>query len=703
MHENGSRPGHARPPESSRNREILIAIGVSSLALAIRFAHLVFLRDSPYFDLLTGDSFTYYEWGKTIAEGDWIGTQVFYQAPLYPYFLGVVSALGGQDLWAVLLVQALLGSVACGLLAVAAARWFSSAAVGCIAGGLLALYAPAVFHDALIQKSVLDLFLLCLLLWTLASNLDRSRPGLHLLSGLTLGAMILTRENAALLGIAIAAWILLARSARVGTRLAHVAVFSGAVLLVLSPVAIRNWSVGDEFHLTTSQFGPNLYIGNNPRANGTYESLVWGRSDASVESIDARSLAEKELGRPLGPSEVSAFWTGQTLEYIRSDPVDWLQLLGLKFLLSWNAVEVIDTEDQYAHARFSPVLAATGKLFHFGILAPLALLGAIVTWSQRERLWLLYAMLGGYALTLLAFYVVARYRLPLVPLLLPFTAAALVKGPGWFRDRARSQRRVLATAGIATAAVAILAHLPMIQREGQEATSFYNLGIAQRRAGDMDAAIESFQRSVSLVPHYAEAQTALANTLSESDRFAESLNHFRAAIAANPDVAGIRHDLGVALVRSGDLESAAQAFAAAIRIDPLLASAHFYRGLSLLRTGDFARAGPSVEEAIRLDPDLRVRLRHAAWLHATSPETPGTADAERALQMARWAVRFGGQKDAESLSTLAAALASTNRFPRALRAAAEAVAIARRNENPIEIAVMKTRYDQIAQGRRIRR
>ena len=704
MHENASRPVGNGQPGTSRTRDILIALGVSSLAFAIRLGHLLSLRESPFFDLLPGgDSFTYYEWGKTIAGGEWLGTEVFYQAPLYPYFLGLVSSLGAPGLWEIRLVQALLGSMACGMLALAATRWFSSSWVGLIAGGLLALYAPAIFHDALIQKSVLDLFLLCLLLWILSANPDRSRLGLHFVAGLTLGAMILTRENAALLGLAIGAWIFLARPARARFRWTRLAVFSGAVLLALSPVALRNWSVGDEFHLTTSQLGSNLYIGNNPRANGTYESLVWGRGDASVESTDARVLAEEELGRPLSPGEISDFWTTQALDYIHSDPLDWLQLLGLKFLLSWNAIELIDTEDQYSHARFSPILAASGTLLHFGILAPLALLGAIVTWSQRDRLWLLYALLGAYTLALLAFYVVARYRLPLVPLLLPFAAAALVKGPGWFRDRASRHKGVLVTAGIATAGVAILAHLPMIQKEGMEAAHAFNLGIAQRRAGNTAAAIESFQRSVALVPRYAEAHTALANTLSQADRFTESFEHFRAAIAADPDVAGIHHDQGLAFSRSGDLESSEQAFAEAIRIDPLLASAHFYRGLSLLRIGEATQAASAIEEAIRLEPDLRLRLRHAAWLHATSSEAPESSTAERALQMARWAVRFGGQKDPESLSTLAAALASTDRFPRALRAADAAVALARQNENPIEISVMKARYDQIAKHRRIRR
>ena len=45
------------------------------------------------------------------------------------------------------------------------------------------------------------------------------------------------------------------------------------VLLVLFPVGLRNLLVGGEFKLTTSQFGPNFYIGNNPLADGSYGSI----------------------------------------------------------------------------------------------------------------------------------------------------------------------------------------------------------------------------------------------------------------------------------------------------------------------------------------------------------------------------------------------------------------------------------------------
>src|SRR5438067_1191844 len=83
------------------------------------------------------------------------GRGVFYQAPLYPYFLAGVQLLVGHDAVWIHVAQAVVGSISCGLIFLAGKAFFSRPA-GVIAGVLLALYAPAIFFDGIIQKSVLD-------------------------------------------------------------------------------------------------------------------------------------------------------------------------------------------------------------------------------------------------------------------------------------------------------------------------------------------------------------------------------------------------------------------------------------------------------------------------------------------------------------------------------------------------------------------
>src|SRR4051812_13801847 len=125
------------------------AFGIFALALGVRLIHVFAIRRAPFFTLLMGDSRAYDEWAQRIAGGEWIGRDVFYQAPLYPYFLAVIYKTLGRDLLIVLIVQAIVGSASCVLLCVAARRVFSDR-VGIAAGAMLALWAPAVFFDGLI-------------------------------------------------------------------------------------------------------------------------------------------------------------------------------------------------------------------------------------------------------------------------------------------------------------------------------------------------------------------------------------------------------------------------------------------------------------------------------------------------------------------------------------------------------------------------
>src|SRR5688572_5072191 len=127
-------------------RSTPLALAVFALALAIRALHLWQLRASPFLGVKLGDAATYDKWARTIAAGDWLGSEVFFQAPLYPYLLGTLYATLGDDPLLVRGFQCLLSAAACALLAGGTASLISPAA-GLVAGLLLATYAPSIFLD----------------------------------------------------------------------------------------------------------------------------------------------------------------------------------------------------------------------------------------------------------------------------------------------------------------------------------------------------------------------------------------------------------------------------------------------------------------------------------------------------------------------------------------------------------------------------
>ena len=71
-------------------RTLLLAIAL--LALVVRLIYIWQISHAPFFHLRLGDAAEYHQWALRIVGGDWRGEGVFYQAPLYPYFLAVCTA-----------------------------------------------------------------------------------------------------------------------------------------------------------------------------------------------------------------------------------------------------------------------------------------------------------------------------------------------------------------------------------------------------------------------------------------------------------------------------------------------------------------------------------------------------------------------------------------------------------------------------------
>ena len=624
---------------------------VAVVALAVRLVHVWQMRGTVFFSVLMGDSRGYDVWARQIAAGDWIGREVFYQAPLYPYFLATLYTLFGPDLLIVRVAQAALGAAACAALAFTTSRIFSERA-GLIAGLMLALYPPAIFFDGLVQKSVLDVLLLCAALAIVAEITTRGHATARWLAlGIVMGGLAMTRENAILLAVVLGAIgaLGLPADARAGlkpTSSRRVLAFVIGIGIVLLPVAVRNYMVGGGFYLTTSQFGSNLYIGNNPRADGSYVALREGRGSPEYERVDATALAEAATGRSLTPREVSTYWAMQTVDYIREQPLDWLALLARKARLLVSRTEIIDTESQESHVEYSWPLRVVGKVWHFGVVLPLAVAGIVATWGQRRRLVVFYALAAVYAISVLAFFVVARYRLPLVPLLMPFAAVGLGNLP-----------RVGLAAIAAVVIAALAANWPVHSAASQQAITENNLGAALQDLGRLEEAVTHYRRALELAPGYAPALNNLGTALRATGRPEEAVETYDSAITrgAGESNASLYLNRGNALMEQGRTVEAVASFRQALAVDPqsaharqALANSLYDVGTEAIESGAFAPAEAALREAVALRPSAEAhnnlgialasqgRLAEAvsAW-EAALRINPSFPDARRNLERAR--------------------------------------------------------------------
>lgn len=409
------------------------AVLLSGLALAVRVLLLLEIARTPYLEVANIDSDSYHRWAVEIANGHWLPTRTFYQSPFYAYYLAVLYKLFGVNPWAPRLSQIVIGSLSPVFLYAIGTRLFSRR-VGWIAGLALCLYGPMILEEITLSKTSLLVFTVLLSFAAYLYYGPRTRLWGMALAGFFFGVSVVgVAQWLAGFALLAAYAALLPRAAPPPRRALNVAAFAGAGLIAILPVVWWNTAHGGGLVLTSGGAGLNLYTGNNARASALPASPRGVRDIPEYEEDDARRLAERELGHPLEPAQVSRYWSGQALAFITQHPGDYLALLGKKFVGLWNHYELSDSYHYtFMRTHFLPLLYPTVT---FAVVAPLALVGLVMPFWRRHDLTALYVVTFAYLATPLMFYVRSRYRLPGVPFLIVFAAVALDRVVNAVRER----------------------------------------------------------------------------------------------------------------------------------------------------------------------------------------------------------------------------------------------------------------------------
>jgi 4-amino-4-deoxy-L-arabinose transferase-like glycosyltransferase len=565
-------------------------LALFALSAALRGIHLATVTGSKYFTHLGLDPLFFDEWGRRIAGGEWLGGGVFYQDPLYPYFLGTLYSLFGSSHVAAVAVQLLLGSLVAPMVFAAAARWFGKREAA-VAGLLAATYLPSIYYEAIVLKTWMDVFLAAAALLALSRALVSGRLREWVLTGFLFGLCVLSRGNLLLVVAALAAWVLVDRSA-LGESWTRRRAMTAALVLVLGSAVVlgatgaRNRRVTGRWILTTVQGGQNFYIGNNAGARtGRYEPPPFLRTNPKYEEHDFAAEAERRTGRGLDPVATSSFWFREGLSWVTSHPGDWLALTWRKLMVYWSAYEVPDNLDYYAYRETAPVLR--WPLPGFGLVVSLGLLGALL--ALRRPGWprgvLVYA--GAYSLSVILFFVIARYRMAMIPALFPFAGFGAVELARRARAAVRDRSRRPGAAGAMVLALAAFAfvNLPVRAPENHWAyrtasalgipavlesssVAHFNIGVLLAKADDLAGAEEELREAMRQDSRHVEVHVELGKVLARQGRDREAIAEYRQGLEISPGRADIHHVIGVLCRRTGDLPAARDAFAQALRLDP---------------------------------------------------------------------------------------------------------------------------------------
>ncbi|MEW6708220.1 MAG: hypothetical protein AB1403_00195 [Candidatus Riflebacteria bacterium] len=362
-----------------------------------------------------------------LAEKIFQGTlpaEPFYRAMLYPAFLSLFRVLGfaHEDLNIIAAMVGLLFHFANAILV----AWISLLIWKSYRASFFALlfygFYPPALHFAVdpfdITMGIFFLLLSCGLL----IKSEISQDSLHFsgMAGLSLGIGSLLRAN--ILPMA-AVWLFAMR--RSDRRFHSLLALIGVALPLLLGGLANYWHSG-QFKIMPWQGPFNLYAANYEKANGKYFQQTLLLSDRELGVNPARLESEilylKATGKnyPIDIDDFNRWWREQTVKAITGQPVLWLKLVVKKIYYLFNNFEQYNNKTFSFHKQLSPVLRYNPLCF--GLLFIFAGLVAMNRPKIQNSSYIVQIFIL-ISIGVLAFYVSARFRILVVPLLVIWSSA----------------------------------------------------------------------------------------------------------------------------------------------------------------------------------------------------------------------------------------------------------------------------------------
>jgi tetratricopeptide (TPR) repeat protein len=602
---------------------------ILGISFCLHAVYLYQLMSTPYFQVPLVDAAWYHKEALKILDQGWIGDSVFFMAPFYQYFLAIFYELFGVKIGLILILQAILSVASVWLIYIFSARLFSQL-VGILSAALATFHGTFIFYSGFLLKANLSLFLTSLFLVVLLKTCDTPTFRNFFWCGLILGILVPIRGNFLIVIAVLSFWFFffpLRKSLRWKNTFAF---FLGAALFI-TPFTIRNYYVSGDFVLVNSAAGFNFFIGNNPIANGYNIAPSYIRLTPFYEEVDSKKRAEIVLGRTLKASEVSDYWMGQGLKFVREQPLEFFILQIKKFLIFINNSEKGDNYDINFMKQFTPII-------HIGIIPYGAILLLTIIslywgrWSSPHFVGI-YLFIISYSLSVVIFFVKSRYRIPVVPAMIPLAAFALLEGRNKISKMSKREITILSIVFIALT-IAIFRPIKndnqsaklndygvALETKGflNEAIGHYkkaldtppvhrraalNLALAYYQKKDTDKAIEFSKKALEIDEKFVEARLFLASILYAQKNFDAASKHYKEILKEEPNNTKAHSQLGGIYLFAKKFGLAEEEFRLSLKYDKNPASSYNNLGMVYLGQGKFEQAKEYFNNALKHNPDL---------------------------------------------------------------------------------------------------
>jgi hypothetical protein len=204
-----------------------------------------------------------------------------------------------------------------------------------------------------------------------------------------------------------------------GSRLVKFGFLCLIIVLTISPATIRNYLASGKFVLISTNGPVNLWIGNNPYAEGDFQYPPSSYQKKISEEVAKRG---------------DIAYIEEVFQFIKEEPMGYLRLLFEKLLLFWGKGEVENNINAASQKGYSALLGLP-IFVGFGLIALLSLLGIAISLRYWRRYLLLYLFILSFMFSTILFFVLSRYRVAFIPVLLPFVGFTLY----WWYEKIKTK------------------------------------------------------------------------------------------------------------------------------------------------------------------------------------------------------------------------------------------------------------------------
>ncbi len=203
--------------------------------------------------------------------------------------------------------------------------------------------------------------------------------------------------------------------------------------------------------------------------------------------------------------------------------------------------------------------------------------------------------------------------------------------------------------------------------------AYNNLGCALEKQGDIEKALENYNKAVQ-IKEYATAYRNIGDIMLSRGKIDEALVNYNKALQIVPGRASTHLNIGNLYSKQKNFNKAAEHFRKAIAIDENYPKAYNNLGNLSLLSKQYDKAAENFRKAIELKDDYvnpMISLAKILLLDGSSEH-----DKTEALAIATRAARITEQRNPRSLEALALALAANNKKQEALATAKKALKLA---------------------------